>query len=439
MHALVLVLLLAAQEADPDWQLNEEIAAERMKAAAEFERLKQFAWARAEYSKVLRLHPDHEEAKAKLEGAKAIPRSNQGKGGSLVARREDLLQSVATKAAAGFRIKAKALAGEKREEDALRAWQWTLLYAPTDPAAMSALKLAGKGSAAADSIYGDANYPARLAKADIGQPSTERSHIDKRWNSNNPKRVTANLVIEAVGVPADALPGLARVAEAEIAFFRLALGNAQAPLGVRRIVVMSGREAYERYIDDFIGGTPDERKRHKNTGGMHNEKYREFATWTFPKDIDGLEMIVSHKVAEYMLPTAWVVWLQESAAHLATQLFLQKSGGSCISPKEGTEASSGDWTDPKKVDIRLREKVLAGTDDDYEIILNTALATISSSQLAKSISILKFLILRFPERFRSVVAGAKADVRTPKAMLEKALGFSLAELDEFWRRWFLAK
>ena len=104
MIELFCVLLLAAQEADPDWQLNEEIAAERMKAAAEFEKLKQFAWARAEYSKVLRLHPEHEEAKAKLEGAKAIPRSNQGKGASLVARREDLLQSISTKAAAGFRL-----------------------------------------------------------------------------------------------------------------------------------------------------------------------------------------------------------------------------------------------------------------------------------------------------------------------------------------------
>src|SRR5690349_2181902 len=301
MQALAFVLILAVQETDPDWQLNEEIAAERMKAAAEFEKLKQFAWARAEYSKVLRLHPDHEEAKAKLEGATAIPRSNQGKSASLPARREELLQSIANKAAAGFRIKAKALAGEKRDEDALRAWRWALLYSPTDSSAMSALKLAGKASAAVDSIYGDANFPARLIKADAGKPSTELSHIDKRWNSNNPKRVTANLVIEGIGVPAEALSSLVRVAEAEIAFFRLALGNEQAPLGVQRIVVIAGKEAYYRYIDDFVGGTPEEKKRQKNTGGMHNEKYREFATWAFPKDNDGLELIVSHKVAEYML------------------------------------------------------------------------------------------------------------------------------------------
>ncbi|HEU4338431.1 MAG TPA: hypothetical protein VFS19_00045, partial [Planctomycetota bacterium] len=166
---------------------------------------------------------------------------------------------------------------------------------------------------------------------------------------------------------------------------------------------------------------------------------KEFATWTYPKDTDNLELTVSHKVAEYMLPGTWEVWLHEAAGHLATNLFLQRSGGSCITPKEGTDASSGDWSDPKKVDVRLRERVLAGTDDDYEIILNTSLATISPSQLAKSISILKFLITRFPVHFRSVVEGSKADVRAQKATLEKTLGFSLAELDEFWRRWYLAK
>ncbi|HEU4338557.1 MAG TPA: hypothetical protein VFS19_00695, partial [Planctomycetota bacterium] len=83
MQALALVLLLAAQEGDPDWQIHHEIAAERMKTAAEFEKQKQFAWARAEYAKVLRLQPDHEEARAKLEGATAISRTNQGKGASL--------------------------------------------------------------------------------------------------------------------------------------------------------------------------------------------------------------------------------------------------------------------------------------------------------------------------------------------------------------------
>lgn len=439
MKLLLLALALQSGSEDPDWRIHEEIAAERMKVAAELEKLKQFAWARAEYLKVLRLNPDQAEAKARLDGPSAVSRSNQGKSTTLPGKREELLQSVANKAASRFRIRAKELADEKRELEAQGAWRWVLLYAPADPDARRALKMRGKGADALDPVWGEGRWEDLIAKADPGKPSTELSHIDRKWGRKDPKQATANLVLEGVGIPADRLARLGRIAEGTIAFMRLALGDPLAQPNVERVVFISGKENYVRYIDDFIEDKPDRKQKLKATGGTHNERFKEFVKWCYPKSADWLEITLPHKVTECMYPRLPATWLYEGTANFVTYLFNEKGGGTCIDLKEGTDASSGDWSQSTKVDLHLRDKVMSGKDDDIELLLNVTLLTLTPSQLAKCMSLSKFLILRHPQLFRSVVRVYLEEVTIPRQAIEKALGFTLEELDEFWRRWYLDK
>jgi hypothetical protein len=439
MLALLLAFLLQSGTEDPDWRIHEEIAGERMKVAAELEKMKQFVWARAEYIKVLRLDPERAEAKAKIKGPAAIPRSNQGKGATLPAKREDLLQSLAAKAAAKYRVKAKALTEEKRELEARMAWRWVLLYAPADPDARRALKLTGKGADALDPAWGEGKWEEMLSKADAGKASADLSHIDRKWGGKNAKRVTENLAIEGVGISAERVTQLARTGECVLAFMRVALGDPTAAPHVKRIVFINGEEAYHRYIDDFVTEKQDAKDRHKATGGFTNFQQREHVMWCHPKGDDWLDVILPHKMAEFMLHTYHATWLHEGTGLFATQLFMNKTGGGCMTLREGTDASTGEWSDPKKADLFLRDKVLAGTDDDIEVMLNATLVTMTSSQLAKSMSLMKFLILRHPQVFRAVVRVYREEVTKPREVLEKALGFTLEELDEFWRRWYLSK
>lgn len=430
---LLLALLL---QSDPDWQIHEEIAAERMKAAAEFERAKQFAWARAEYLKVLRLEPDHKEAKEKLT---APPRSNQGKGAGLPAKREELLQSIANKAALKFRLKAKGLAEDENVVEARKAWGWVSLYAPGDPDARRALKISGKGADALDSIWGDGKWEEMLSKAGTGVDHKGFSHIEKKWGGTNPKLLTDNLVLEGVGLSAERLKNLARITEATVGFMRIALGNPIAKPRFHRFVFLVGEERYFRYIDDFCRETPEDKKRLKQVGGTHNPVFNEEVTWCYPRGEDWFEQVACHKVTEH-LNAGWAGdWLHEGVGLLATQLLLKKVEMVCITAREGTDASKGPWSDPNHVDTKLREKVLTGTDDDLGMILNATLLTMTPSQLSKSLSLVRFLVLRQPLLFRAIVSAYSAEVKDPRKEVEKALGFSLEELDEFWRRWYLAK
>ena len=294
MKLLLFALLL---QSDPDWQIHEEIAAERMKAAAEFEKAKQFAWARAEYLKVLRLEPDHKEAKEKLAAA---PRSNQGKGAGLPARREELLQSIATKAALKFRLKARALAEEKRDVEANKAWRWALLYAPGDPDARKALRMSGKGAEALDSIWGEGKWGEMLSKAGAGQNYTGPSHIEQKWGGTNLKRLTDGLVLESVGVTTDRFTELARISNATVAFMRTALGNPAGRPRANRYVMLVGEERYHRYIDDFIREKPEEKKRLKELHYQH-----------CPKCGTKLQEEVINDVTVDICPACHGVWLDD--------------------------------------------------------------------------------------------------------------------------------
>lgn len=439
MKILLLAFLLQSGSDDPDRQFHEEIAAERMKVAAELEKMKQFAWARAEYTKVLRLDPGRGEAKAKLNGPQALPRSNQGKGSHLPAKREELLNSVATKAATKLRIRAKALAEEERELEAQVAWRHVLLYAPGDPDARRALKVTGKGAESLDAAWGGPrSWDDMVSKADAGRPSDETSVIDRKWGGKNPKQVTANMTLEGVGLPADRLEMIARIVEADIAFMRLALGEPVVP-HVNRLVFIIGEKTFHRYIDDFVDGKPEEKNRYKETGGHTDVGRKVHVMWCHPKMDAWFDLVVAHKVAEFMLSGWSPAWLQEGTAHFATHLLTKKLGAGCMALREGTDASQGTWGDAKAVDTALRDKVLEGSDDELETLLNAKLLTMTSRQLAKSMSLIRFLIFRHPTYFRALVRTFSEEVKIPRQEVEKALGFSLEELDEFWRRWYLVK
>jgi hypothetical protein len=439
MKIFLLAFLLQSGSDDADRQINEEIASERMKVAAELEKLKQFAWARAEYLKILRLDPDRTEANARLNGPQALPRSNQGKGSHLPAKREELLNSVATKAAAKLRIRAKALAEGERELEARVAWRRVLLYAPGDPDARLALKVTGKGAESLDAAWGGPrSWEDLVSKADAGRPSDEASVIDRKWGGKNPKQVTANLRLEGVGLPADRLAMIARIAEADIAFMRQALGEPVVPQ-VNRLVFIIGEKTFHRYVDDFIDGKPEEKNRYKETGGHTDAGRKVHVMWCHPKMDAWFDLVVAHKATEFMLPGWSPAWFHEGAANFVTQLLTKKLGAGCMALREGTDASQGTWGEVKAVDTALRDKVLEGSDDEIETLLNAKLLTMTSSQLAKSMSLVRFLIFRHPTYFRALVRTFSEEVKMPRREVEKALGFSLEEWDEFWRRWYLGK
>jgi len=125
---------------------------------------------------------------------------------------------------------------------------------------------------------------------------------------------------------------------------------------------------------------------------------------------------------------------------LPQKLLLGRVESFSFEPAEGTDQLDKDkmFADEKKFQDAVRELVLQGKDSDLEQLASTKYNAMTRPQIAKSMSLLRYLVMRWPGVFRNVVAAYRQGAGDQRADLEKVFGCTLDELDEHWRRWVLA-
>jgi hypothetical protein len=137
-------------------------------------------------------------------------------------------------------------------------------------------------------------------------------------------------------------------------------------------------------------------------------------------------------IEDYDAPPAW---LKEGVGCMCEILFRGKAESSCVQLPEGTTSGDVPWRQSATWDAGLRTLVARGKDPDLEELASVALNAMKGDQRAKSASVVTFLTLRWPEGFRALLTEAKKNPRDARGMIQKGLGVSVEELDEFWRRW----
>ncbi len=446
---ILLFAALLAQGTDYDaklGELNDAIVTERRKAAEALEKMRAWDWARAEYRKILRVYPSDGAAAAKLEtGGMAVQKERPDS--AAADRYAQLLGDIAKVAAARHVELARWCDEQKKTAAAGRHWELALAFDPINADAAAALGFAGRGGVAVDATWKDINWIEVLRKSDEGKESTDASDLEAKWRQKHPKRQGPTFAWEGVEVSADHLKSLSRQAEASVWLMRKLLGDEKAMPCVKKIIVMTGKEPYHRYIDDFIEAPPDTIKLLKKTGGTQNLKREEFAQFAWSKGANWHDHVVAHSVAEYMLAPALDLkdydappaWLKEGVGCFVEYLFRGSIKASCVTVPTGTGAGDVPWDDASNWDSNLKGLVARGRDPSMVDVVSVTLNAMSGAQRAKAASVVRFLALRRPSWFRDVVAALKKNPKDPKAALESGLGLTLDELDEFWRRWIRAQ
>ncbi len=427
------LLLLCSLALQGSAELDETIAIERRKMAITLEEMRAWGWARLEYRKLLRLAPKDEVAQRKLVGTEAIALTNEKTTPELVSKYVSMLAEIARIAADGHAALAKS------GDDAERHWRLALLYAPAREDALAALKFAG-GS---DPIWKDVRWKDLLAKADSGTPVDEKSDLETKWSIKTTKRDAPSLAWEGVDVEQDHLRRLARQAEASASLLRIALGDAELKPCVKRIVVMTGKAPYSRYIDDFVVADDAVKKLLKKTGGLQNIQRDEFVEFAFDKGSDWHDHNIAHAVGEFVLASAlgkrdyddMPAWLKEGVGCLCDILFRGSVKASCVEVPTGTGAGDVPWTDSTRWDENLKGLVAKGRDPELTDVFAVTLNAMKGDHRAKAASVVRMLILRWPAGFRAIVAGVRKEGAMSRGAFEAALGITIEELDEFWRRW----
>src|SRR5688572_13047519 len=201
--SFLIAALLSLQEEDYPARLaalHETLIAERRKAAEEFERMKAWGFARAEYRKILRLDPKDDAARGRLEGGGALPTANERLSPENQTKAADLMWALGRAAAPAHAALAKWCASRERAAEAAHHWRLALLFSPVHGEALKALDFQGEGAAAVDPLWKDVKWKDLVAKADGGKVSTEESDLEKKWSVKNTLRATPSLRWEGVNV-----------------------------------------------------------------------------------------------------------------------------------------------------------------------------------------------------------------------------------------------
>ena len=280
-----------------------------------------------------------------------------------------------------------------------------------------------------------------------GKESTDASDLETKWREKHAKRQGPTFAWEGVDVTTDHLKALSRQAEASVWLMRKLLGDEKAMPCVKKIIAMTDKTPYHRYIDDFVEAPADTIKLLKKTGGTQNLKREEFAQFAWTKGANWHDHVVAHSVAEFMLAPALDLkdydappaWLKESVGCFVEYLFRGSVKASCITIPSGTGAGDVTWDEASKWDASLQSLVARGRDPSMLEVVSVTLNAMNGAHRAKAASVIRFLALRRPGWFRDVVASLKKNPKDPKAALESGLGLTLDELDEFWRRWIRAQ
>jgi hypothetical protein len=443
---LLLCSLALQPYADRLRELNEAIVAERHKAAEGLEAIQAWRWARAEYRKIARLDPNDAGAKRKLDGAEALPADNAKTTAESAARYAQLLADVGKVAADGHAALAQWCAANGHATEASRHWRLALFYTPLRDEALGALGFVGSGAAAVDPAWKGIKWKDLLTKADAGSEGGGASDLETKWKVKPTKRTSPSFAWEGYDVDADHLKRLARQAEASVAFMRIALGDTAAKPCVGRIVVMTGQGRFHRYIDDFV--TADDRKKKllKKTGGLENLDRDEWVQFAFDTGSDWHDHVVAHSVGEFVLASAlgkkdyddMPAWIKEAVGCLCDLLFRGSVKASCIEVPTGTGSGDVPWTDATRWDEGLKGLMQRGRDPELGDVLAVTLNAMKGDQRAKAASVVRMLMLRWPEGFRAIVAELRKNAADSRGAVEAALGIPIEELDEFWRRWLRA-
>jgi len=205
-------------------------------------------------------------------------------------------------------------------------------------------------------------------------------------------------------------------------------------------VILTGDKNYERYIDDFYEAPADEKKLSKEAGGIIIPKRGEFVTYGDGKKDASIDFTVAEYYSYFILNFDLPPWLSVAVGSLPQKLLLGRVESFSFEPPEGTDTLDKDklWADEKKFQDAVRDLVLQGKDSDLELLASTKYNAMARPQIAKSISLLRYLIMRWPGVFRNIVAAYRKGAGDQRADLELIFGSTLEELDEHWRRWVLA-
>jgi hypothetical protein len=444
MITLLATILLAQSDYETRAaQVEESIAEERLRAAESLESIKAWRFARNQYFVARQVPAVRESCQNKLDALRSKSTENESFTSTKSAKALDLVASIGKLGSAKHRELAQWCASQKLPAEAKRHWGLVLKYDPSSADAVAALGLSGTGAGAVDQIWKDVKFGGLLADADGGKVDPTVSDVAQKWRVKTARRVAMRgaVELEGVDIPQERLSRLAKVASANIAFWRVALGEADRVPSVRRFVVLNGDDNYQRYIDDFYDAPAKEKALAKDSGGTLIPKRKEFVTYGDSKKDSSTDFTVAEYISYFMVDSNLPPWISVAVGSLPQKLLLGRVDSFSFEPPKGTDQLDKDatWADEKKFQDGVRGLVLDGKDVDFELLTSSAYNALSRPQIAKSMSVLRFLVMRWPGVFRDLVnAYRPKDARPEKAEIERILGCTLQEFDEHWRRWVIA-
>jgi hypothetical protein len=443
---ITLLAILALVQADYEARTTaaeESIAQERLRAAEVLEGVQAWRLARNQYHIVRQTPAFRETCQTKLDALRSKSTENEAFSSTKAAKALELLASIGKVGAAKHHELALWCGSQQLTAEAKRHWGIVLKYDPSNAEAIAALGLSGTGAGAVDPIWKDVKFGVLLADADAGKVDPAPSDVAQKWRIKTARRVAMKgaVELEGVDIPQDRLSRLAKVASADITFWRIALGEADRVPGIKRFVVLNGDDSYQRYIDDFYDAPAKEKALSKDSGGTLVPKRKEFVTYGDSKKDTSTEFTIVEYYSYFMVDSHLPPWLSVAVGSLPQKLLLGRVDSFSFEPAKGTDLLDKDavWADEKKFQDGVRGLVLDGKDADFELLSSSAYNALSRPQIAKAMSVLRFLVTRWPSVFRDLIGAYRPQGAKPeKVEIEKILGSTLEEFDEHWRRWVIA-
>ena len=218
--------------------------------------------------------------------------------------------------------------------------------------------------------------------------------------------------------------------------------------GVATFVVCSTPEVYRRVVDATPGLSSTERAFAARLSAFPIPHPADRGPWEVVVERgDGVNAadVCLHYAVHFLAQARFHVeaqeaWLYEGLAAYAAARLLEFHGTWCVrleptSARPGMPEvpdDPGEWPETVEWIVRTRD------DFPLEALVGVSMNGLDGPMLAKSWSLLRWLVEEHPERARAFLEAKRAGTPTPRALTE-ATGLSLHDLDEAWRDTVLAQ
>ncbi len=351
-------------------------------------------------------------------------------------RFEEVRDKAGVFAAKRYASLGKWCAKEGLHDQAKKAWEKSVVRDPENAVARKGLGYEKVDGEWLTEKQQRAREEAKEGKLVNDSPSRYETGLGIKLN----KMESAHFRIETV-YPVEVLKAFVKNCETTYAYFLRDVGEAEIKeVWGRRafFLVLEGNEQWNRYVDNFSGGSERQKEFTKQCGGSNSDAnitgamHREEGNTE--SAIDGLV----HTTTHFLVHHYWNIqqaWLKEGFAYYYTVKVLESTHTHCVALGNYNSPGGGlkDWGQSENWKDLVKKEVLEAGDPDLRMIYGIKIKDLQYNQSVKAWSVISWLFDKHREKFLQWLEAVGHGGKEQEEAFKEIFGWSFEEVDLEWR------